>query len=107
MIFSRTVKNSRTWSNSVSCTTGVSGSFTLAAAETLGFGLQVSAEESRTMNWGETEEEEITFGGTYSVTAKPDQKVIVNLMATEAKVSVPFSYTEEDLLVTGQWVFKN
>ncbi|GLJ39102.1 hypothetical protein SUGI_0797080 [Cryptomeria japonica] len=107
MIFSRTVKNSRTWSNSVACTTGVSGSFTLAAAETLGFGLQVSAEESRTMNWGETEEEEITFGGTYSVTAKPDQKVIVNLMASEAKVSVPFSYTEEDLLVTGQWVLKN
>ncbi|GLJ39094.1 hypothetical protein SUGI_0797000 [Cryptomeria japonica] len=101
---SRKVKNSRSWSNSLSYTTGIKGSFTMGVPSIGESGVEVSDSKTSTKEWGESEEDETTLGGNYSVTVKPGVKLTVLLRATQGKFSLKFSYVQEDVLSTGEQV---
>ncbi|XP_059066139.1 uncharacterized protein LOC131041737 [Cryptomeria japonica] len=101
---SRKVKNSRSWSNSLSYTTGIKSSFTMGVPSIGESGVEVSDSKTSTKEWGESEEDETTLGGNYSVTVKPGVKLTVLLRATQGKFSLKFSYVQEDVLSTGEQV---
>ncbi|KAH9291188.1 hypothetical protein KI387_043081, partial [Taxus chinensis] len=104
MDFSYTDKKSQSWSNSVSFTTGIGFEFTGGVPLVESATVKLSTEISASTEWGNTLETETRVGSTYNVLVDPGEQVSIDLMATRGKCTVQFSYTQEDLLTSGQTV---
>ncbi|XP_074333995.1 uncharacterized protein LOC141671614 [Apium graveolens] len=98
------VKTSSTWSSKVSLKasieTSVSVGIPLIAEGTVKVGYEVAGEYM----WGETNDVEEERSFTYKVMIPPKTKVTVRVMATHGTCDVPFSYTQRDVLYTGETV---
>ncbi|XP_076885486.1 uncharacterized protein LOC143535027 [Bidens hawaiensis] len=93
------------WSNSMSVTLGVTTSFETALVPLITtVGVELSTELGRTHEWGVAETTERTRTATYSVVVPPLTTMKVTHMCSKAASDVPFSYTQRDLLTTGEWI---
>ncbi|XP_071740200.1 uncharacterized protein [Rutidosis leptorrhynchoides] len=101
------ITESRTshWTNSVSTSVGVAVSFEVSIIPIIAKGeVEVTTEFSYSHEWGVSKTTEITKEVSYVVTVPPFKTIKVTLMATKAACDVPFSYTQTDLLTTGERV---
>ncbi|XP_076932044.1 uncharacterized protein LOC143597420 [Bidens hawaiensis] len=67
-------------------------------------GLELSTELGRTHEWGVSETTERTRTATYTVVVPPLTTMKVTHKCSKAASDVPFSYTQRDLLTTGEWI---
>jgi hypothetical protein len=63
---------------------------------------EISIEFTAEHNWGETEEKETKQEIVYDVVVPKMKKVTLSAIASQAKCDVPFSYTQKDVLPTGE-----
>ena len=93
------------WTNSVSITSGVSVTFTTNIIPCIASGeVQVSTQVGYSYEWGVSKTTEHTRESSYAVVVPPLKTIKVTLMCTKANCDVPFSYTQRDLLTTGERV---
>ncbi|XP_071740042.1 uncharacterized protein [Rutidosis leptorrhynchoides] len=93
------------WTNSISISLGVSVEFKVSVIPLIESGtVKTETNFSETYEWGVSETRETTREATYTVVVPPLTSVKVTLMATKAACDVPFSYTQTDLLTTGETV---
>uniref|UniRef100_A0ACD5U770 Uncharacterized protein n=1 Tax=Avena sativa TaxID=4498 RepID=A0ACD5U770_AVESA len=92
------------WDSSASIKLGVTTTIEAGIPEVAKASVEVSSEFSYTQNWGQTIIRTEGYSTTYEVTVPPSTKVTVSMLATEATCEVPFSYTQEDVLSSGEKV---
>jgi len=93
-----------TWNWNVSLKAGVETSFSVGIPFISEGSISLGYEVAGQYTWGETKEvvEERSF--TYKVLIPPKTKVTVRLMSTRGTCDVPFTYTQRELLYTGEIV---
>ncbi|KAL8128132.1 uncharacterized protein LOC141720124 [Apium graveolens] len=98
------VKTSSTWSSTVSLKASIETSFSVGLPLIMDGEVKVGFEVAGEYMWGETKEVEEGRTFNYKVMIPPKTKVTVRLMATRGTCDVPFSYTQRDVLYTGETV---
>ncbi|KAI3889322.1 hypothetical protein MKX03_004737 [Papaver bracteatum] len=96
-----TVTNTTNWSTSVSLSVGVKMSLTFGLPFIESGELEISAEATKSTDWGETEEESLEVGSVKTITLPAMSRVKGTLMATRVSYDIPFSYTQHDVLKDG------
>lgn len=98
-----TVTNTNNWSTSVSLKLGVKMTLTFGVPLIKsGSGeFEISGEETRSSQWGETETESIEVGSVRTMTLQPMTRLKTSLLATRVSYDIPFSYTQHDILMNG------
>jgi hypothetical protein len=66
--------------------------------------IQISAEFTGSYSWGETKSHTEHYSNEEDVEVPAHTEVTVRVVATEGTCDIPFSYTQEDLLTTGETV---
>ncbi|GLJ25213.1 hypothetical protein SUGI_0482380 [Cryptomeria japonica] len=97
-------KKSTSWKRGVSFKTGVKTTFQAGIPFVVGGNVEVSAEFTVSGEWGGTEESQTTVTGTYNAPVKAGETVEVPVRGVHAKCDVQFSYTQVDLITTGETV---
>ncbi|KAL8127603.1 uncharacterized protein LOC141717276 [Apium graveolens] len=98
------VKTSSTWSSTVSLKASIETSFSVGLPSIVEGEVKVGFEVAGEYMWGKTKEVEEDRSFTYKVMIPPKTKVTVRVMATRGTCDVPFSYTQRDVLYTGETV---
>ena len=93
-----------TWESSGSITFGVKSTIEAGIPEFFGAKTEYGFEISASRKWGESNEDGQEISREYTVTVPKGKKAIVTVVATQATCEVPFSYTQEDTLYTGEVV---
>ena len=97
-----------TWGASVSLKLGVKTSVEVSSIPLIVNGqMEISAEFSGTYQWGETQTWTSTVETAYTAVVPPMTKVKVRLLATKGTCSVPFRYTQRDILTDGEAVIES
>lgn len=91
-----------TWDASVSLKAGVKTTVTAGIPAVMDAEVEVSFEVTSEYHWGKTEVNETKQQIVYDVVVPTKKKVTVSAIASQAKCDVPFSYTEKDVLPTGE-----
>ncbi|KAG5554534.1 hypothetical protein RHGRI_012176 [Rhododendron griersonianum] len=104
---SYTKTKSSTWNYSVSLKLGVKTTFETGIPYILDAKLELSAEVTGTVGWGDTETSTTTVETVYNVTVPPKTKVTVSALATQGTCDVPFSYSQTDNLPDGTSITYN
>jgi hypothetical protein len=97
-----TEKQTSTWDATVSLKTGVKTKVTAGVPAVSRVTAEISIEFTAEHNWGETEEKETKQEIVYDVVVPKMKKVTLSAIASQAKCDVPFSYTQKDVLPTGE-----
>ncbi|KAL5726953.1 hypothetical protein ACHQM5_000194 [Ranunculus cassubicifolius] len=96
-----TVSNTTNWSTSVSLKLGIKSTATFGVPLIASGQLEISAEVTGSMDWGETKTESLEVGSEKTVIVSAMTRVKASLMATRVSYDVPFSYTQYDVLTDG------
>lgn len=95
-----------TWDNTVSVKAGVKTSLTAGLPEVAGITASISAEYNRETTddhkWGGTTVNETKQEIVYEVVVPKMKKVTVSAIASRAKCDVPYSYTQKDVMPSGE-----
>ncbi|KAI3955704.1 hypothetical protein MKW98_006064 [Papaver atlanticum] len=97
----KTVNNTTNWSTSASLTLGVKMSLTFGVPFMESGSLEVSAERTKSSDWGGTVEESLEVGSVKTISVPPMSRIKGTLMATRMSYDIPFSYTQHDVLKNG------
>ncbi|CAL1377477.1 unnamed protein product [Linum trigynum] len=101
LTLTHTDTKSTQWEDNVTVQLGVTASLTCGIPFIGEASIEVSAEESHSVTWGEQDETSNTLSNQYDATVSPYSKMKVSLVATQGTCDVPFSYTQRDLLFDG------
>ena len=93
------------WDSSVSMMFGVRTTIEAGVPEVASEKIEIESEFSASYNWGESKQVTEENTTEYEVTVPPRTKVKVSVVATQATCEVPFSYSQEDDMTTGETVF--
>lgn len=93
-----------TWDSSTSIKLGVTTSIEAGFPEVVSISVEVSTEFTSSYTWGETVTRTQEHSSDYEVTVPPNTMVSVRMLATQATCEVPFSYSQEDVLSSGDKV---
>ncbi|TVU26942.1 hypothetical protein EJB05_29518, partial [Eragrostis curvula] len=99
-----TIAKERKWDSSVSMKFGVKTTLQAGIPEVASVGIEIETEFSSTYDWGQSIQDTVEDSTDYEVTVPPSTKVKVSVVATQATCDIPFSYTQEDVLTTGETV---
>ena len=66
--------------------------------------VEISSEFSGSYTWGETTYDKVKQSNEEEIEVPAHSKVTVRVVATEGICEIPFSYTQEDILTTGEKV---
>nr|XP_043635966.1 uncharacterized protein LOC122607115 [Erigeron canadensis] len=103
--FTTTDSRTTSWNNSVSVQLGVKVTFETTYVPFIAKStVELSAEFGYTHEWGGEVTTQHERKSSYTVTVSPMKTVKVTMLATTGKCDVPFSYTQRDLLPSGEWV---
>ncbi|TVU26918.1 hypothetical protein EJB05_29491, partial [Eragrostis curvula] len=94
----------RKWDSSVSMKFGVKTTLQAGIPEVASAGIEIETEFSSSYDWGQSIQETVEESTDYEVTVPPSTKVKVSVVAKQATCDIPFSYTQEDVLTTGETV---
>lgn len=95
---------SKTWSSTVSMKIGVMAKFRAGIPIIANGKIEVSTEFSAEYEWGASIVKTTTQEVNYEAVVPPMTKVTLRAAVTQGSVDVPFSYTQRDVLVTGEVV---
>ncbi|CAI0403822.1 unnamed protein product [Linum tenue] len=101
LTLTHTDSKSTQWEDNVTVQLGVTASLTCGIPFIGEASIEVSAEESHSVTWGEQHETSDTLSNQYDATVSPYSKMKVSLVATQGTCDVPFSYTQRDVLFDG------
>ncbi|KAL5726957.1 hypothetical protein ACHQM5_000198 [Ranunculus cassubicifolius] len=96
-----TVSNTTNWSTSVSLKLGIKTTATIGIPLIASGQIEISAEVTGSMNWGETKTESQEVGSEKTIAIPAMTRVKASLMGTRVSYDVPFSYTQYDVLTDG------
>ncbi|KAL5726951.1 hypothetical protein ACHQM5_000192 [Ranunculus cassubicifolius] len=96
-----TVSNTTNWSASVSLKLGIKTTATIGVPLIASGKIEISAEVTGSMNWGETKTESQEVGSEKTIDVPAMTRVKASLMGTRVSYDVPFSYTQYDVLTDG------
>ncbi|KAI3914477.1 hypothetical protein MKW92_052902 [Papaver armeniacum] len=96
-----TVSNTTNWKTSTSFNLGVNMTGTLGIPLITSGWLEISAELTRSLDWGETETQTLEVGSVKTITLPPMTRLNTTLMAKRVSYDIPFSYTQRDVLMNG------
>uniref|UniRef100_A0ACD6A5I7 Uncharacterized protein n=1 Tax=Avena sativa TaxID=4498 RepID=A0ACD6A5I7_AVESA len=97
-----TEKQTSTWSSSNTLTMGVKTTFTAGVPAVDSAEVEINVEVASKHKFGETEVKETKQEIVYDVVVPKMKKVTVSAIASQAKSDVPFSYTQKEVLPTGE-----
>ncbi|KAL6548465.1 hypothetical protein OROGR_008886 [Orobanche gracilis] len=95
---------SSTWNSSISRMTNIKTTFKAVIPLIVDGGIEMGLQNSQVYTWGETKVEEQEISNSYKVVIPPNTKVKLRVMCTIGTCDVPFSYTQQDVLPTGETV---
>ncbi|KAL5726961.1 hypothetical protein ACHQM5_000202 [Ranunculus cassubicifolius] len=96
-----TVSNNTNWNTSVSLKLGIKATATYGVPFIAWGQIEISAEVTGSMNWGETKTESQELGSEITMAVPAMTRVKASLMGTRVSYDVPFSYTQYDVLTDG------
>jgi hypothetical protein len=64
--------------------------------------VEISAEFSGSYSWGETKSKTKKYSSEEEVEIAPHTELTLRVVATEGRCDIPFTYTQEDILTTGE-----
>ncbi|KAL5726955.1 hypothetical protein ACHQM5_000196 [Ranunculus cassubicifolius] len=96
-----TVSDTTNWSTSVSLKLGIKTTATIGIPLIASGQIEISAEVTGSMNWGETKTESQEVGSEKTIVVPAMTRVKASLMGTRVSYDVPFSYTQYDVLTDG------
>ncbi|CAN6203329.1 unnamed protein product [Urochloa humidicola] len=99
------VTQERKWDSSVSMKLGVKTTIQAGVPQVSSTSVDITAEFTGSYAWGNSVKRTDEHSTTYQVVVPPNTKVTTRLLATEGICEVPFSYSQEDVLTTGERVF--
>jgi hypothetical protein len=97
-----TQTQSKTWDSSVSLKMGYKCTITAGVPEVAGVSEELSAEVETGFTFGKTEVNETKQEIVYEVVVPTKKKVTVSAVASQAKCDVPYSYTQKDIMPSGE-----
>ena len=68
--------------------------------------VEISSEFSGSYTWGETTYDKVKQSNEEQIEVPAHSKVTVRVVATEGVCELPFSYTQEDILTTGEKIVR-
>ncbi|NP_001143004.1 uncharacterized protein LOC100275466 [Zea mays] len=90
------------WDSSKSMKLGVTTTIEAGVPVVLPATIEVQSEFNSTYSWGESIIEKEEYSNAYEVVVPAYSVVTVSVLATQGICQVPFSYTQEDVLTTGE-----
>jgi acyl CoA:acetate/3-ketoacid CoA transferase alpha subunit len=69
--------------------------------------VEISYEFSGSYSWGETKSETKQYSSEEEVEVAAHTKLTLRVVATEGACDIPFTYTQEDILTTGETIVTN
>jgi hypothetical protein len=95
------------WDSSVSLKLGVTTTIKAGVPLLAEASVEISYEFSGSYSWGETKSETKTYSSEEEVEVPAHTEVTVRVVATEGTCDIPFTYTQEDILTTGETIVTN
>uniref|UniRef100_A0ACD5YN40 Uncharacterized protein n=1 Tax=Avena sativa TaxID=4498 RepID=A0ACD5YN40_AVESA len=92
------------WDSTASIKFGVTTTVEAGIPGILSGSVQLSTEFTFSHGWGQAVTRTEEHSTDYEVTVSPNTKVDLRMLATQATCEVPFSYSQEDVLWSGQKV---
>lgn len=96
------VSNGKIWDASRSLRLGIKSSFQAGVPEVVTGSITLESEFDTSYIWGENTVNTEEFSTDYEVIVPPHTVITVRILATQGTCQVPFSYTQEDILTTGE-----
>ncbi|XP_037431734.1 uncharacterized protein LOC119298435 [Triticum dicoccoides] len=94
----------KTWSSTVSLKIGVTAKLRAGIPVIAEGKVEVSTEFNSEYEWGSSIQTTASKEASYQAVVPPMTKVTIRAAVTQASVDVPFSYTQRDILTTGEVV---
>jgi hypothetical protein len=95
------------WDSSVSLKLGVSTTIEAGVPLLTEASVEISAEFSGSYSWGETKSKTKKYSSVEEVEVAPHIELTLHVVATEGRCDIPFTYTQEDILTTGETIVTN
>jgi hypothetical protein len=95
------------WDSSVSLKLGVKTTIKAGVPLLAEASVEISAEFSGSYSWGETKSETKRYSIEEEVEVPPHTELTLRVVATEGRCDIPFTYTQEDILTTGETIVTN
>jgi hypothetical protein len=90
------------WDSSVSMKLGVTTTIEAGVPLVGEASVEISAEISGSYSWGKTEAKTKNYSSEEEVEVAPHTELTLRVVATEGRCDIPFTYTQEDILTTGE-----
>jgi hypothetical protein len=90
------------WDSSVSMKLGVTTTIEAGVPLVGEASVEISAEFSASYSWGETKSKTKKYSSEEEVEIAPHTELTLRVVATEGRCDIPFTYTQEDILTTGE-----
>jgi hypothetical protein len=95
------------WDSSVSLKLGVTTTIEAGVPLVTEASVEISAEFSGSYSWGETKSKTKKYSSEEEVEVAPHTELTLRVVATEGTCDIPFTYTQEDILTTGETIVTN
>jgi hypothetical protein len=95
------------WDSSVSLKLGVTTTIKAGVPLLTEASIEVSYEFSGSYSWGETKSEMKRYSSEEEVEVAAHTELTLRVVATEGTCDIPFTYTQEDILTTGETIVTN
>ncbi|XP_038882401.1 uncharacterized protein LOC120073669 [Benincasa hispida] len=100
-------EKTKSWNSSLTMSLGITTSVKAGVPGIGEAGIETTLSFSGTYEWGETLSTSEEVGTTYTVNVPAQTRMKVTLLATMGTCDVPFSYTQRDVLRSGEQVITN
>jgi hypothetical protein len=95
------------WDSSVSLKLGVTTTIKAGVPLLTEASVEISYEFSGSYSWGETKSETKKYSSEEEVEVAAHTELTLRVVATEGTCDIPFTYTQEDILTTGETIVTN
>jgi hypothetical protein len=95
------------WDSSVSLKLGVTTTMKAGVPLLTEASVEISYEFSGSYSWGETKSETKKYSSEEEVEVAAHTELTLRVVATEGTCDIPFTYTQEDILTTGETIVTN
>jgi hypothetical protein len=107
MVVEYDVTTKTTWDSSVSLKLGVTTTIEAGVPVLTEASVEISYEFSGSYSWGETKSKTKKYSSEEEVEVAPHTELTLCVVETEGTCDIPFTYTQEDILTTGEPIVTN